>query len=56
MVMCIAPNYSISSVMGKLKSQSASQFEEGISMGGQGVLEREYCMVLGLLRQQRRRG
>jgi putative transposase len=25
MVMCIAPNYSISSVMGKLKSQSASQ-------------------------------
>jgi putative transposase len=25
MVMCIAPEYSISSVMGKLKSQSASQ-------------------------------
>ena len=55
MVMSIPPKYSIASVMGKLKSQSASQLRKAFPWLTKVYWNVKHSMVAGLLCKQRRR-
>ena len=49
MIMIIPPKYSVSDVIGQIKSQSASRLEEKVFLAVKSILEREYRLVTGLL-------
>jgi len=45
MVMAIPPKYAVSEIVGKMKGTNASLLRKKVFLAGQGVLERECCLV-----------